>query len=78
MVEKITISRRNVVDFESYQQQRRVSARESAKELVAKALAVSARSCRHCGAALQEGEIEDECSSAGINAASVVRKFYAD
>ncbi len=61
MVDKsTTLGRDVVVDFLSYQQQRRVSARA----LVAAALAVSARSCKHCGAALAEGESEDECSSA--------------
>jgi hypothetical protein len=62
MVDKLTIPRPNVVDFMSYQQQRQISARE----LVASALAATARNCRHCGAALAEGESEDECSSAGI------------
>ena len=33
---------------------------------------MSARICRHCGAALLEGESEDECSSAlNIEAASL-------
>jgi hypothetical protein len=60
MVDKFTTSQRNVIDFQSYQQARRVGARA----LVASALAILARSCRHCGAALAEGESEDECSSA--------------
>jgi hypothetical protein len=60
MVHKLTTPGRNVVDFQSYQRARRISARE----LVASALAVSRRDCRHCGAALAEGESEDECSSA--------------
>jgi hypothetical protein len=63
MVDKHTTPR-NVVNFGSYRQARRVSAEESAKALVAAVLAVSGRSCRHCGAALGEGESEDECSSA--------------
>ena len=29
-----------------------------------RSLAISQRLCRHCGAALMEGEHEDECSSA--------------
>jgi hypothetical protein len=45
---------RNVIDFASYQQGRNI---------VAKAPAMSARTCRHCGAGLAEGEREDECSS---------------
>jgi len=56
MVEKVITSPRNVVDFASYQQGRNA---------VGKAPAMSARICRHCGAALLEGEIEDECSGAG-------------
>jgi hypothetical protein len=63
----------NVVDFASYQQVR--SAAEGT-------LAVSARICRHCGAALLEGESEDDCSSTfNIEAASRrgdKRKFFAD
>ena len=48
-------SARNVVDFARYQVGRNAAG---------KAAAISARSCRHCGAALAEGEREDECSSA--------------
>jgi hypothetical protein len=64
---------RNVVDFARYQQGRNT---------VAKALAISARTCRHCGAALSEGEREDECSSAvnleARDLRSGPRKFRAD
>ena len=52
MVEKLITSPRNVIDFARYQQGR----------IVGKAIA--ARLCRHCGAALADGENEDECSSA--------------
>ena len=55
MVEKVITSPQNVVDFARYQQGRNA---------LGKALAISARVCRHCGAALAEGESEDECSSA--------------
>ena len=55
MVEKFVTSPRNVVDFASYQRGRTAAAR---------APAMSARTCRYCGAALVEGEREDECSSA--------------
>ena len=72
MVEKVITSSENVVDFARYQVDRNAG----------KALAISARACRHCGAALSEGESEDECSSAfNIDAASLrsgPRKFYAD
>jgi hypothetical protein len=54
MVEKVIRQARNVVDFASYRQGRNVAGR---------AEAISARSCRHCGAALSDGEQEDECSS---------------
>ena len=53
MVEKRIISSRNVVDLSRY---RELSA--------SRAPALSARLCRHCGAALLEGESEEECSSA--------------
>ena len=53
MVEKFITSPENVVDFARYQADRN-----------GRAVAISARSCRHCGAALSEGEREDECSSA--------------
>jgi hypothetical protein len=55
MVEKVITSPRNVVDFARYQ---------AGRAGAGKALAMSARVCRHCGAALSEGEREDECSSA--------------
>jgi hypothetical protein len=80
MVDKLTTSRPNVVDFMGYQQQRRSSVREQAREqarvLVASALAASATRCRHCGAALAEGESEDECSSA-FNVSLAPARFRA-
>ena len=54
MVEKVIMQARNVIDFASYQQGRNT---------VGRAQAISARACRHCGAALSDGEREDECSS---------------
>ena len=73
MVEKRITSPRNVIDLARYQQGRGAGA----------ALAFSARLCRHCGAALADGENEDECSSAfNLDAASILRakqrKFYAE
>ena len=72
MIEKLITSRRNVIDFARYQQDRAVG----------KAQAISARLCRHCGAALPDGENEDECSSA-LNMTprllcAAQRKFYAE
>jgi hypothetical protein len=69
MVEKLITPGPNVVDFARYQLGRNAGG---------KALAFSARSCRHCGAALLDGESEDECSSAFNIEASSARKFYAD
>ena len=72
MVEKIITPRRNVIDFARYQQGRGAG----------KVQAISPRLCRYCGAALLDGENEDECSSAfNTSAPRVVekpRKFYAD
>jgi hypothetical protein len=72
MVEKVIMPGRNVVDFAKYQQGRKISAAK-----------ISARTCRHCGAALGKGESEDECSSAGFNVEAPrlresLRKFYAE
>ena len=72
MVEKRITTSRNVIDFARYQQDRAVG----------NVQAISTRLCRHCGAALADGENENECSStfnveaqAGGNAP---RKFYAE
>lgn len=63
MVEKLITSPENVVDFVRYQ---------AGRGVVGRAVAISARVCRHCGAALSEGEREDECSSAlNVNAESL-------
>jgi hypothetical protein len=53
MVEKLISPARNVVDLARYQRERS-----------GVAATISARLCRHCGAALSEGEREDECSGA--------------
>ena len=66
------ITSRNVIDFASYQQGR----------IVGNLQAFSVRLCRHCGAALADGENEDECSSTFNVASSTLRtaqrKFYAE
>jgi hypothetical protein len=54
MVEKQLTSPENVIDFSRYQ---------AVRNGTGKAPAISARTCRHCGATLSEGENEDECSS---------------
>ena len=73
MVEKLITSSRNVVEFARYQ---------VGRNAVGKALAMSARTCAHCGAALLDGESEDDCSSAfnveSPGARVVARKVYAD
>ncbi|MFB9263520.1 hypothetical protein ACFFWD_10095 [Bradyrhizobium erythrophlei] len=73
MVEKIITPRRNVIDFARYQQDRTLG----------RVQAISPRLCRYCGAALLDGENEDECSSALNNVAlqplaKKPRRFYAD
>jgi hypothetical protein len=73
MVDKTVTPARNVVDLVAYQQARRSGNAQM------KAQAMSARTCRHCGAGLMDGESEDDCSSAGISAAAPMpRRIYAD
>jgi hypothetical protein len=67
MVEKVITSRRNVIDFARYQQGR---------DAAGNVTAIATRVCRHCGAALADGENEDECSSALD--VGTLRKFYAE
>jgi hypothetical protein len=73
MVEKVITQAHNVVDFARYQLGRNAAG---------KALALAARTCRHCGAVLSEGESEDECSSASNvetpGRREGLRKFYAE
>ena len=73
MVEKVITSPRNVIDFARYR---------AGRNSGGKASALVARACRHCGAAMLEGESEDECSSAfntGVpRLRDAPRKFYAD
>ncbi len=67
MVEKVITPGLNIVDFARYQAGR-----------TGTAPAMPGRACRHCGAALLEGESEDECSSAFNIKAPALRKFYSD
>jgi len=73
MVEKPITPRRNVIDFARYQQDRALG----------RVQAISPKLCRYCGAALMDGENEDECSSA-LNTLALQpletkpRRFYAD
>jgi hypothetical protein len=73
MVEKVITPEPNVIDFARYQ---------AGRSAAGSALAMPARVCRHCGAALSEGESEDECSSAfNLKAPRLrepPRKFYAE
>jgi hypothetical protein len=73
MVERFITPGPNVVDFARYQQGRNAAG---------KALTMSARVCRHCGAALSEGENEDDCSTVLVTEAPRLRqrrrKFRAD
>jgi hypothetical protein len=67
MVEKVVTSAPNVIDFACYQQ---------ARNAAGKTLGLMVRACRHCGAALLEGENEEDCSSAFNIDAS--RRSFAD
>ncbi|WP_412773631.1 hypothetical protein [Nitrobacter sp.] len=60
MVEKVVTRDRNVLDFRNYQQLRKSRMDEASARLAA----APARTCRHCGAALLDGESDDDCSSA--------------
>jgi hypothetical protein len=72
MVEKPIISSRNVVDLSRYRE----------LNAAGRAMAMSTRVCRHCGAALLDGEREEECSSAfnmdAPGACVPPRRFVAD
>jgi hypothetical protein len=72
MVEKVITPAPNVVDFARYQ-----AGRGAAKNTLRKETLRMSRMCRHCGAALADGEREEECSSA-FNVEISPRKFYAD
>jgi hypothetical protein len=63
MVEEPIMSTRNVVDLSRYRQ----------RNAATRAPALSPRLCRHCGAALLEGESEEECSSASSSDALRLR-----
>ena len=54
MLEKPVMSSRNVIDLSRYRE----------RTTGVRAPALSPRLCRHCGAALNDGEREEECSSA--------------
>ena len=70
MVEKVITPARNVVDFAHYREGRNAAPRTPV---------VSAQACRHCGAALLEGESEDDCSSTfNVGTPPKPRKFYAE
>jgi hypothetical protein len=76
MVERVITGDRNVLDFRSYQQLRR-----SGVDNAAVRRASAAARCRHCGAALLEGENDDDCSSAGVVAPALrapPRRFRAE
>jgi len=72
MVDKTEMPGRNVVDLRSYRKTRSAGGKAGTS-----AQAMTARLCRHCGAALLDGESDDDCSSANV-AAPILRKFYAD
>jgi hypothetical protein len=69
MLDTASLPGRNVIDLTGYRTKR--------------AKALSPRLCCHCGAALAEGDNEDECSSAQLTAAQPApprprRKYRAE
>ena len=64
MVAKVITPGPNVVDFGSYQLQRSSAA-----------ATLCGRRCRHCGAALDDGESEDDCSSAVFTCGDYPARF---
>lgn len=65
MVEKVVNpDLRNVVDLDSYR----------SKPIGLRGAGAEGRRCRHCGAALLDDELEDDCSSAGIALQSPARR----
>ena len=72
MVEKPIILSRNVVDLLRYRE----------LNAAGRAMAMPARVCGHCGAALLDGEREEECSSTFnlevLGACLPPRRFVAD
>ncbi len=72
MVEKLITRSRNVIDIARYRQDRNAGV----------AIGFTAIVCRHCGAALLEGESDEDCSSAFNFATADLRraprKFYAE
>jgi len=72
MVEKLITQSRNVVDFARYRLDRNSGA----------AIGLAGGACRHCGAALLEGESDEDCSSAfnfeAPDLRRATRRFYAD
>ncbi|EAQ37307.1 hypothetical protein NB311A_03329 [Nitrobacter sp. Nb-311A] len=64
MVEKVVTRDRNVLDFRSYQRLRSFGADNAGVNFSSAAR----RTCRHCGAALLDGENDDDCSSADLAA----------
>jgi hypothetical protein len=66
MVEKFITSSQNVVDLARY------------RERSVGAAGMAVRTCRHCGAILQEGEREEECSSTfNFDAANIRLRWQA-
>jgi hypothetical protein len=76
MVEKVVTWDCNVLDFRNYQQLRKFSVDNASARLAA-----PVRTCRHCGAALLEGESDDDCSSAVLASPALrapPRRFCAE
>ncbi|HVV41696.1 MAG TPA: hypothetical protein VHC94_11590 [Nitrobacter sp.] len=72
---------RSVIDFRRYQQARQLAAKTGLKTKAGLEASPAPRCCRHCGAALLDGESDDDCSTAGLNVPVLrepPRRFYAE
>jgi hypothetical protein len=77
MVEKTITEDCSILDFRSYQQLRRFGSGSG----VVRCSSAPVRLCRHCGAALLDGESDDDCSSAGVVpsvSGASPRRYYAE
>lgn len=75
MVEQVTRDGRNVIDFLGYKKVRDadsavIAAAPASDKIVfrpAVSKSGSGNFCRHCGAAMLDGESDDDCSTAGVS-----------
>lgn len=82
MVEQVSNSSRNVIDFLRYKKVREADAAVMAVTAAVLGAAgagklVMGKFCRHCGAVMMDGESDDDCSSVAASL-TAPRMFCAD